>query len=97
VPLGHAIRVGAATWTQVQREAFAGDLTLELLPVSASLNRQKGDAPPDGWLPPNMDYRCTYALRWIAIKTKWHLTITATERTTLTQLIAGCRPTRESR
>ena len=97
MPLGHAIRVGAATWTQAQREAFAGDLTLELLPVSASLNRQTGDAPPDCWLPPNMDYRCAYALRWIAIKTKWHLTITAIERTPLTQLIAGCRPTRESR
>lgn len=93
VPLGHAIRVGAATWTQAQREQFAGDLTLELMPVSASLNRQKGDAPPDGWLPPNKDYRCPYALRWIAIKTQWHLTITATERTTLSQLIAGCRPT----
>lgn len=93
VPLGHAIRVGAAGWTQTQREQFAGDLTLELLPVSASLNRQKGDAPPDGWLPPNKDYRCAYALRWIAIKTQWHLTITATERTTLTQLVAGCRPT----
>ncbi|MEU4607588.1 HNH endonuclease family protein [Kribbella sp. NPDC023972] len=97
VPLGHAIRVGAATWTQTQREQFAGDLTLELMPVSASLNRQKGDAPPDGWLPPNKDYRCTYALRWIAIKAHWHLTITATERTTLSRLVAGCRPTRATR
>jgi Protein of unknown function (DUF1524) len=97
VPLGHAIRVGAAGWTQAQREAFAGDLDLELLPVSASLNRQKGDAPPDGWLPPNKTYRCAYALRWIQIKTEWHLTITDAERATLTRLIAQCRPVGERR
>ncbi|MFD7161342.1 HNH endonuclease family protein [Kribbella sp. NPDC059898] len=92
VPLGHAIRVGAASWSQADREAFSGDLTLELLPVSASLNRQKGDAPPDGWLPPNKTYRCAYAVRWIAIKKKWNLTVTGVERTTLTDLIAQCRP-----
>lgn len=97
VPLGHAIRVGAAGWTQTQREQFAGDLTLELMPVSASLNRQKGEAPPDGWLPPNKDYRCSYALRWVAIKARWKLTITAIERTTLSGLIAGCRASRTTR
>lgn len=97
VPLGHAIRVGAASWTQAQREAFAGDLDLELLPVSASLNRQKGDAPPDGWLPPNKAYRCAYAVRWIQIKTKWHLTITGAEHAALTRLIAACRPIGERR
>lgn len=96
VPLGHAIRVGAAGWTQARREAFAGDLKLELLAVSATGNRAKADAPPDGWLPSNKSFRCAYAVRWVAIKHHWQLTITTAEKDTLARLIARC-PSAEPR
>ena len=49
--------------------------------VSASSNRSKGDRDPAQWLP-KRDV-CTYAVRWVAIKYRWSLTVDATEKTRL--------------
>lgn len=86
VPLANAWRSGAARWNDDTRSRFAND-PQNLLAVSASLNRQKGDKGPEAWLPPNRGYRATYAVAWIKVKSQYKLTVTPAEKATLTKLI----------
>jgi hypothetical protein len=90
VPLGNAWVTGARAWTAAQREAFANDVTTELVAVTAHSNRSKGDEPPPAYEPPNKAEDCSYATRWIQVKVKYKLTVTSTERTALSQMLATC-------
>lgn len=89
VPLAAAWRAGAWSWTEQQRTEFAGDLD-NLQATSSSVNRSKGDQGVDEWLPPDPAYTCTYAARWVQIKTDWALSVTSTEKATLEQLLERC-------
>jgi hypothetical protein len=92
VPLAAAWRSGASKWTEEQRSEFANDLTRpQLIAVSASSNRAKGDQDPSQWKPPNRDYWCTYAQHWIAVKSHWQLTITKAEQTALGDMLGTCK------
>jgi hypothetical protein len=91
VPLANAWRTGAATWTDQQREAFANDLTRpQLVAVTMSSNRSKGDQDPSEWKPPRHDYWCTYAQSWIAVKAYWKLLVTQAEKAALTEMLGTC-------
>ncbi len=91
VPLANAWRSGAATWTDAKREQFANDLTRpELIAVTASTNRSKGDQDPSEWKPPNRDYWCEYAKQWIAVKSYWGLSVTISEKSALTDMLGAC-------
>lgn len=91
VPLANAWRTGAAGWTDQVRSDFANDLTRpELLAVTASSNRSKGDQDPSQWRPPNHVFWCDYAQRWIAVKAHWHLIVTSDEKTALQQMLETC-------
>lgn len=91
VPLANAWRSGADRWTNVRRAAFANDLSNpELLAVSRSSNRSKGDQSPDQWRPPNTRYWCTYARSWIAVKHEWDLSVTRAERSALREMLTFC-------
>lgn len=63
VPLAYAWSRGAWRWTSDKRRAFAND-PLNLLPVQASANRQKGAKGPMEWMPPDEGFACEYLLRW---------------------------------
>lgn len=82
VPLANAWRSGADDWNAGRRQQFANDPS-NLLAVSASLNRQKGDKGPEAWKPPNQGYRATYAAAWIRIKAKYGLSVTTSEKQAL--------------
>ena len=91
VPLANAWRSGAATWSTARREAFANDLKdPQLIAVSASSNRSKGDQDPSQWKPPSEAFWCQYARDWIAVKYRWHLTITSAEKSALTDMLGRC-------
>ena len=91
VPLADAWRSGANAWTDDKRSQFANDLTRpQLLAVSATSNRAKGDQDPSQWKPPNHAYWCRYAEDWIAVKHFWTLTVTAAEKTALTDMLGTC-------
>jgi hypothetical protein len=91
VPLANAWRTGAATWTDEQRSAFANDLTRpQLIAVSASSNRSKGDQDPSQWRPPRQEYWCTYAQSWITVKAYWQLSVTSDEKTALAEMLGTC-------
>jgi len=91
VPLANAWRSGANSWTDDQRSQFANDLTRpELLAVTASVNRAKGDQDPSQWKPPNRAYWCQYAQSWILVKRSWNLTATLAEKAALTDMLGTC-------
>ncbi|APU14352.1 MULTISPECIES: HNH endonuclease family protein [Actinoalloteichus] len=91
VPLAAAWRSGAADWDEDRREAFANDLdSPQLLAVSASSNRSKGDQTPADWLPPAESYHCVYAEDWIAVKHLYELTVTEDEAAALEGMLATC-------
>jgi hypothetical protein len=91
VPLANAWRSGAAAWTTAQREAFANDLDdPQLVAVSASSNRSKGDQDPSTWKPTESGAWCVYAEDWIAVKTKFKLTVTTAEKSALKDMLEKC-------
>jgi Uncharacterized protein conserved in bacteria len=91
VPLANAWRTGAAEWTDDQRAEFANDLQRpQLLAVSSSSNRSKGDQDPSQWKPPRREYWCTYAQSWIEVKAYWRLSVTADEKAALAEMLGTC-------
>lgn len=91
VPLANAWRSGAnsAAWSTAEREAYANDPEV-LLSTDAGANRTKGDKGPEAWKPPNHDYWCEYARRWIWIKSDWHLTVNPAEKSALEEMLGTC-------
>ncbi len=89
VALSNAWQTGAFQFTNEIRLQFAND-PLNLLAVSASLNRQKGDGDAATWLPPTKSYRCQYVARQIAVKKKYGLWVTKPEKVAMSTLLAKC-------
>jgi len=91
VPLANAWRTGASAWSEAERERFANDLrSPELLAVTATVNRAKGDQDPSQWRPPRRVYWCTYAGKWISVKSQWKLTVTVSEKEALVDMLETC-------
>jgi hypothetical protein len=91
VPLADAWRSGAAAWTTDRRGNFANDLDdPQLVAVSASSNRAKGDQDPSTWKPKETGAWCTYATDWIAVKTHWKLAVTTAEKAALADMLEKC-------
>jgi hypothetical protein len=91
VPLADAWRTGADKWTDERRQQFANDLTApQLLAVSASSNRGKGDQDPAGWKPANQSFWCQYATNWVIVKHSYQLFVTQAEHDALAQMLATC-------
>ncbi|MEU4691790.1 HNH endonuclease family protein [Actinoplanes sp. NPDC023714] len=91
VPLANAWRSGAAKWDDDKRGDFANDLDRpQLLAVSATSNRSKGDQDPSTWKPPARDNWCEYAVDWVTVKSYWELTVTEKEKEALTDMLETC-------
>jgi hypothetical protein len=89
VPLSDAWQKGAQMWSTPRRTAFANDM-LNLLAVDGLTNQRKSDSDAATWLPPNKTYRCPYAIRQIAVKSKYGLWVTSAERDALRRILATC-------
>ncbi|WP_377272799.1 HNH endonuclease family protein [Peterkaempfera sp. SMS 1(5)a] len=90
VPLSEAWDSGAWAWTTAQRQGFANDTTRpQLLAVSASSNRSKGDQDPAEWLP-QASYQCIYARAWVQVKHYYGLSVDSTEKSALSGILNGC-------
>lgn len=91
VPLANSWRTGAAEWDDQRRADFANDLdTPQLLAVSATSNRAKGDQDPSQWQPPRREYWCQYAHDWVEVKYYWELWVTEAERDALADMLDTC-------
>ncbi len=89
VPLANAYRSGASNWDGAERELYANDPD-NLLSVEDNANQEKGDKGPEAWKPPNRTIWCSYAKRWIGVKSKYDLTINPQERAALKQMLSSC-------
>jgi hypothetical protein len=91
VPLANAWRSGARRWGDERRRDFANDpQDSQLIAVSASSNRSKGDQGPAAWKPPRRAAWCLYSRWWVQVKSHWRLTVTRPERTQLRRMVATC-------
>lgn len=90
VPLAEAWRSGARDWSESKRTSFANNLTAaQLIAVSASSNRSKGDKDPAEWMP-RAAYQCVYARSWVWIKNNYAMNIDEAEKAALTTAINAC-------
>ncbi|WP_082098890.1 GmrSD restriction endonuclease domain-containing protein [Demequina iriomotensis] len=89
VALSDAWQKGASRWPYAKRVALAND-PLNLEPVDAGANRQKGDADAASWLPSHKAYRCEYVARQVAVKTKYGLWVTQAELEAMLLVLDTC-------
>ena len=89
VALGNAWATGAFRWDIKKRAALAND-PMNLLPVDASANRQKGDGDAATWLPSNKSFRCAYVARQVSVKSKYGLWVTPAEDAAIERILASC-------
>ncbi|WP_084077322.1 DUF1524 domain-containing protein [Demequina sp. NBRC 110057] len=89
VALSAAWTTGAQDLTYSERVSLAND-PLNLEPVDAGENRTKGDDDASEWLPPAADFRCEYVARQAAVKTKYGLWLTASERDAMVSVLETC-------
>jgi hypothetical protein len=88
-PLGLVWAHGAASWTPAQREAFAND-PVELVAVDGQANEDKSDSGPGEWMPPNTGDACSYATSFVAVATRWRLSIATADERALDRTLTGC-------
>lgn len=93
VPLAWAHAHGAASWPPERKRAFA-NWQANLFPVKASVNREKGADGPLHWLPPRLEYRCEYILRFERIAAAWGLSFTPAEATGMAEIRSHWCPAR---
>ncbi|MFJ4832228.1 HNH endonuclease family protein [Streptomyces sp. NPDC088747] len=89
VALSDAWQKGAKYWDESKRIALAND-PLNLRAVDSSTNRSKGDGDTATWLPPNKAYRCTYVAAQVAVKKKYELWVTSSEKAAMKKVLATC-------
>ena len=89
VALGDAWSSGIGYKSSTVRVRLAND-PLNLLAVDPSSNRQKGDSNAASWLPPRTAYRCSYVARQIAVKRKYALWVTPSERDAMARVLQSC-------
>lgn len=89
VALADAWRSGAQASTTPARTAFAND-PANLLAVDGPANQDKGASDASAWLPPEVGYRCVYALRQLRVKDAYGLSVTPAERDALDDALDGC-------
>lgn len=91
VALKHAYVSGGWAWDMATKLAFANDLHPPALAVaSEASNSGKGHAAPDEWRPGSPSRWCAYAIGWISIKARWHLTVIENEVAALAEMLDTC-------
>jgi hypothetical protein len=89
VALSDAWQKGAQQLTKEQRVQLAND-PLELIAVDGPANMEKGDGDAATWLPENKSFRCQYIARQIAVKKKYSLWVTVSEKEAMTRVLTAC-------
>ena len=88
VSLSNAWQTGAAQWDLRKRESFAND-PLNIVMTAAALNREKSDSDAASWLPPDKSFRCAFIARQVAVKKKYGLWVTASEKATMVRILSA--------
>ncbi|KZT30266.1 hypothetical protein NEOLEDRAFT_1055052, partial [Neolentinus lepideus HHB14362 ss-1] len=83
------------SWTDVQREAFANDLTRPQLAVTGDNPNVRTHSQQtelaSGFIPGDKDsYYCAYVRAWVTVKHYYDLNIDSQERAALQSFLVGC-------
>lgn len=89
VALGNVWVSGGQKLSADQKAAIAND-PLNLLAVDGPANMQKSDKDASGWLPKNKGFRCSYVARQIAVKGKYGLSVTPSEKQAMVRVLDSC-------
>jgi hypothetical protein len=89
VPLALAWDLGARDWPDDLRLRFAND-PANLIAVAGAANQDKGDSEPALWLPPNVAFRCQYAVQFVAVLRGYALPVDAPSAAVLRDAAATC-------
>ena len=89
VPLAYAWDMGAYGWPDRRRRRFAND-PANLLAVAGDGNRDKGDAQPALWMPPNAAFGCQYAVAFLAVLGGYGLRLDRPSADVLRRAAATC-------
>lgn len=89
VALKDAWQKGAYAFDQQQRLTLAND-PLELIAVGGKANQQKSDGDAADWLPAYAPFQCQYIARQIAVKQKYKLTVTRSEKQAMRTVLNQC-------
>lgn len=90
VSLANAWHTGAYLLSESKRVELAND-PIELLATSAKANSSKSDLDASQWLPENKSFYCSYASLTIAVKKKYQLWVTKSEKSSLQNLLKYCK------
>jgi len=83
---------GASHWSAAKRQAFA-NWQDNLVVVGRKIDASKGDQDAGRWSPPRTRSSCLFAEITITTKAHWGLSVDATEKARLSQLLDGCTAT----
>lgn len=89
VPLKNAYLSGAYKWNYSKRCLYANFMgnAFHLIAADASQNMKKGDRTPEGFMPQNSAYACSYLAQWLKIKLIWNLGLTPSEKEGVVSLV----------
>jgi len=89
-PLSAAWDMGAHSWNQEKRVAFAND-PLNLIVTSSKANQAKSDMLPAEWMPPAWRAHCAYSRRLGAVAEKYGLPLTRDDYRVMRRSCSGAR------
>lgn len=89
VSLAEAWDSGAWAWDRQRRQLFANDVS-NLLAVTASSNRSKGDRDAGDWMPPQKSAWCLTAQITVRTKLVYDLSVDPKEMRGLSTMLATC-------
>lgn len=96
VPLKNAYISGGWQWNRQKICRYGNFMrnNYHLIPSHKSENRRKSDLTPADYLPPNANFHCEYAVRWLKIKTIWGLVMMPPEAAAIQKVIREnkCNP-----
>jgi hypothetical protein len=92
VPAAVVYVSGGDSWTDTTLQTYLTDVahpaTLEIVSMGSGHNPRSQD--PSTWKPSKESQWCAYAIDWVAVKSRWDLTVTESERRALTTMLDSC-------
>ncbi|CAM3100889.1 HNH endonuclease family protein [Tsukamurella hominis] len=89
VALAYAWDMGAWSWDDAKRAAFAND-PRNLVAVDGPANENKSDSPPGRWMPSNERFHCQYARQFSFVAREYGLSVDRSSAAVVDQSVKTC-------
>lgn len=85
-PLNTAWVLGASTWAPEQQSRFVNDVQRNVIAADASAVSDRANRALAQWLPPNQNFACTFAAKYLRVAQAYDLPITRGDATAATHV-----------